>query len=220
MTDPFSLLEALLWEPSGGYFLLEEHLRRLERSAAYFRYPLDIGAVRRRLAEFAAGLPERPRKVRLEASFDGAIRLSEEDVRPSAAVRAALAVRPVDSSDEFLRHKTSRRAVYERALALHPEAQDVLLWNERGELTEACNANVVLEIDGRKFTPHHAAGLLPGTFRGYLLERGEIEEEILPVGAVAQASRLFLINSVRRWREMRLLAGTDGTSRGPRAGSM
>ena len=31
MSEPFLLYEALLWEPPNGYFLLEHHLRRLER---------------------------------------------------------------------------------------------------------------------------------------------------------------------------------------------
>jgi para-aminobenzoate synthetase/4-amino-4-deoxychorismate lyase len=205
MADAFLLYEALLWEPSNGYFLLDQHMRRLERSAAHFHFSVDVDSVRNRLSEFAVGLPERPRKVRLEASADGAIALQHEDVRPSTPVRVALAAEPVDSSDEFLRHKTSRRAVFERALAAHAEAQDVLLWNERRELTETCSANVVLEIDGRRLTPHLSSGLLAGTFRCHLLECGEVEEEILPLGSIERANRLFLINSVRRWCEIRLL---------------
>ena len=78
---------------------------------------------------------------------------------------------------------------------------------ERRELTETCSANLVLEIDGRRLTPHLSSGLLPGTYRSHLLERGEIEEEILLLDTVERASGLFLINSVRRWCEIRLLRG-------------
>ena len=203
MADAFLLYEGLLWEPPDGYFLLEHHLRRLARSAAHFRFDVDLDGVRERLSEYSRRLPQRPRKVRLEASADGEIALEDRDVAPSAPVRVALAERPVDSGDEFLRHKTSRRAVYERARAGRPEAEDVLLWNERRELTETCSANLVLEIDGRRLTPHHASGLLPGTFREHLLERGEIAEEVLSLDALERASGLFLINSVRRWCEIR-----------------
>ncbi len=205
MAETFLLYEGFLWEPPNGYFLLEPHLRRLERSAAHFHFSVEVEAVRKRLSEFAADLPERPRKVRLEVSADGVIVLEDEEVKPSTPVRVALTDQPIDSKDEFLRHKTSRRAVFELALAAHPEAHDVLLWNERQELTELCSANVVLEIDGRSLTPHLSSGLLAGTFRSHLLERGEIEEEILPVDAIERASRLFLINSVRRWCEIRLI---------------
>ncbi len=205
MADAFQLYEGLLWEPPRGYFLLEHHLARLESSAAHFHFAVDLTKVRKRLSELEADLPEQPRKVRLEVSADGGIVLEDEPVKPSTPVRVALASEPVHSGDEFLRHKTSRRSVFERALAAHPEAADVLLWNERRDLTEACSANVVLEIGGQKLTPPLSSGLLPGTFRRHLLERGEIQEEILPVEAVGRASRLFLVNSVRRWCEIRLL---------------
>ncbi len=204
MADSFALFEALLWEPGRGYFLLERHLLRLERSAAHFRFRVDMGLVQIRLAEHATRLRDRPRKVRLEVSADGAIFLEDVDVKPSTAVRVALAAEPVDSGDEFLRHKTSRRAVYERALAARPRVQDVVLWNERGELTETCSANLVLELDGRRLTPPVASGLLPGTFRSQLLEDGAIEEAVLPVDALARASGRYLINSVRRFCELDL----------------
>ncbi|MFI5317456.1 MAG: aminotransferase class IV [Myxococcota bacterium] len=207
----FELYEAFLWEPGPGYFLLERHLGRLAASAAHFRFACDLAEVTRRLDEFAAQLPQVPRKVRLELSAGGGIFLEHVDVKPSSPVPAALALAPVDSADEFLRHKTSRRGVYERALRAQPDVQDVLLWNERGELCDSCSANIALEVDGRRVTPHTASGLLPGTFRAELLERRELEEEIVPLKALERASRLFLINSVRRWCSLELC----GPSREP-----
>ena len=47
-----------------------------------------------------------------------------------------------------------------------------MLWNERGEVTESTIANVVVEIDGVRYTPPLACGLLGGTFRGELLGVG------------------------------------------------
>jgi branched-subunit amino acid aminotransferase/4-amino-4-deoxychorismate lyase len=205
MVEPFVLFEALLWEPPRGYFLLERHLHRLERSAAHFRFRVDMGLVQIRLAEYATRLRDQPRKVRLELSADGAILLEDVDVKPSTTVRVALAAEPVDSRDEFLRHKTSRRAVYERAIEARPQVQDVVLWNERGELTETCTANLVLEIDGRRLTPPVESGLLPGTFRGQLLEDGTIAEAILPIDALERATGRYLVNSVRRFCELRLV---------------
>jgi para-aminobenzoate synthetase/4-amino-4-deoxychorismate lyase len=195
----FQICEALLWEPEQGYFLLDRHLRRFAASAAHFDYSFDREAVTRGLAELAESLARIPRKVRVELFANGNLFFEHVDVKPSSSVRTALAREPVDSGDEFLRHKTSNRGVYQGALAAHPEAQDVLLWNERGELTESCAANVVLELDRQRVTPSLGSNLLPGTFREALLESGEIEEEVVPVKAIERASRLFLINSVRRW---------------------
>jgi para-aminobenzoate synthetase/4-amino-4-deoxychorismate lyase len=194
----YRLYEALLWDPPRGYFLLERHLARLERSARELGFALDVPQVRKLLEEYGSRLAE-PRKVRAELSRDGSLLIEDHEVRPGSAVRVALAREPVSSADERLRHKTSRRELYERTLAEHPAVQDVLLWNERRELTESCSSNVVLELDGRKLTPHHACGLLPGTFRAELLARGEIEEAVLPIDSLERASRIFTVNSVRRW---------------------
>ncbi len=76
---------------------------------------------------------------------------------------------------------------------------DVILSNERGEITEATLANIVVEIDGVRVTPPLACGLLGGTFRGELLASGQIQERMLTRADVTRASRLWLINSVREW---------------------
>jgi hypothetical protein len=60
--------------------------------------------------------------------------------------RVTLAQHPIDSGDVFLYHKISRRAIYEQARAEQPACDDVILWNERGEITESCSANVVIPL--------------------------------------------------------------------------
>lgn len=200
MADDFDLYEALLWEPGQGYFLLDAHLRRLARSASHFGHAADVEAIRSHLMAVAEEFSPGARKVRFEVSKVGEFCVEVEFIESSSTVSYALAGDPVDSSNVLLGHKTSRRAVYERALAAQPDAEDVVLWNERGELTESCHANLVLEIQGQRLTPHVDCGLLPGTFRAHLLERGEIEEAVLPVEQIQEAQQVFLINSVRRWR--------------------
>jgi para-aminobenzoate synthetase/4-amino-4-deoxychorismate lyase len=120
-------------------------------------------------------------------------------VRGSAHL--GFATEPVDSGDVFLFHKTTNRGVYERALASRPDCDDVLLWNERGEITETAYANVALEIDGEWLTPPLDSGLLAGTMRGHLLDRGELRETVLMKDDVKRASRIAVINSVskRAW---------------------
>lgn len=183
-----------------GYFLLDEHLDRLARSLVRFGVNANLNALRKDLIAAASSWSKHSRKVRVEVPERGEIRIGSEIIEPSQSVSCVLAQEPVDSSDVFLRHKTSRREVYERALALHPHVQDVILWNEKGELTESCHANLVLEIQGHRLTPPTDCGLLPGTFRAYLLKTREIEEARLSVSQLFEADQVFLINSVRRWR--------------------
>ncbi len=204
----FELLETLRWSAAEGWWLLERHLARLRESAEYFDFCCDEEAVRAALAAAVAGRGGPAAwRVRLLLGHSGAARAEAHqlDLEPAGRVRRlALASEPVDRSDRFLFHKTTRREAYERARREHPDADDVLLINERGELTESTIANLVVELAGRRLTPPRECGLLAGVLRGELLERGEIEEGVLRPEDLASASGLWLINSVRGWMEARL----------------
>ena len=123
-----------------------------------------------------------------------------------------LATEPIDSTNRFLYHKTTHREVYAHAIGsfggLAPEKlqkfDDVLLYNERNELTEFTIGNLIVEIDGKFFTPPLSCGLLPGTFRAHLLETGQVAERITRVEELKNCTRIFLVNSVRRWQQVNL----------------
>ena len=198
----FDLLESLLWTPDEGYFLLAAHLDRLSDSAAYFGFEMARTAVQERLVDFARRLTE-PVKVRLTLAKNGdvgvtAVHLSQGAV--SQPVRVGLARQPVDSGNVFLFHKTTFREMYDVARDGRAACDEVILWNERGEITEATTANVVVELDGRLWTPPVDCGLLAGTFRNHLLADGQIGERVITLDEFRQAARLYLINSVRGWR--------------------
>ena len=212
----FSLIETLAWVPGAGLLLLERHLRRLAESAAYFGYPCDPDAVRVRLAAATSGLRS-PQRVRLLLDERGGVQVAVAPLglrkvdlgdRPPArgrrALRVALAREPVRSDDPFLYHKTTRREVYERALAGRPGCDEVILWNEQGEATEATIANLVVRDAAGLWTPPVESGLLGGTFRAELLERGAIRERRITVAELRAARGLWLVSSVRGWRRCRL----------------
>ena len=196
----FRLLETVLWEPGAGWFLLEGHLARLAASAGYFGFGFDADDALRRLADAASAF-DRPMRVRLTAGRGGGISIESAPLALSPdPVRVAVAAEPVDSRDPLLYHKTTRRAVYDRRAAARPDCGDVLLVNERGELTESTIANLVLRLDGALWTPPLDAGLLPGVLRADLLARGEIRERVLRPEDLERAEEVWLISSVRRWR--------------------
>lgn len=207
-----TLLESLLWEPESGYFLLDAHLSRLAESAVYFGIGMDKTAVSHRLHTFATTLHS-AQKVRLLLSSAGdivveATPLGETDHKNNAV---GLATFPVDSQNRYLYHKTTRREIYAKAQASRPDCEEVILWNERGEITETDRANVVIEYEGELITPPVSAGLLAGTFRGWLLENGRIQERTITKEMLAACDQIYLINSVRKWRKGQLVKRTFGT---------
>jgi para-aminobenzoate synthetase/4-amino-4-deoxychorismate lyase len=200
----FSLLETMLWTPGEGYFLLDYHLRRLKDSAVYFNFSVDMIQIREKLTELVGSLPDERHRVRLLVASKGditcqAILLGKRD--PSPPVRLSLAPTSVDAGNPFLYHKTTHRQVYEAARAACPDCDDVVLWNERGEITETCIANIVVELAGELMTPPVSCGLLAGTFRAWLLDQAKIREEIVTIEDFKRSERIYLINSVRQWRE-------------------
>ena len=198
-TADFRLLESLRWTPAEGYFLLARHLQRLADSAEYFNILLDRPQIERLLVDYAETMTA-PSKVRLLLDRAGQAEISSLPLSTGARpepIRVGLARIPVSSDDARLYHKTTRREPYDAARASRPDCDDVILWNERGELTESSAANLVLEIGGQWYTPPVAAGLLAGTCRAQLLEAGEIEERVLTADDLSRATRLRLINSVR-----------------------
>ncbi|HEV2146865.1 MAG TPA: aminodeoxychorismate synthase component I [Longimicrobiaceae bacterium] len=203
----FELLETLLWEPPGGWFLLGGHLDRMAASARYFGFRFHEERVRAALSDTVSGSPDGPLRVRLLLARDGEVRAETSPLAPTptAPARVALSTRPVDSRDPFLCHKTTRREVYTTRAAERPDCDDVILVNERGEVTESTIANVVARIGGALWTPPREAGLLPGVFRRHLLETGEVRERPLRPEDLRDAEELYLVNSVRRWRRAELV---------------
>ena len=198
----FDLLETMRLTGK-GYARRERHLARLADSARYFGIPLEMREVEHALDAHARDTQssEFPRRVRLLVARDGTPRVEDRalpaDALSGAPQRMALATLPVASSDPFLFHKTTHRAVYDRHRAEHPDAFDVLLWNENGELTEFTIGNLVLRLDGVDWTPPRECGLLAGTYRAELLERGEIRERRLHIDDLERAEGIWLVNSLR-----------------------
>jgi len=196
----FELMETLRLE-GGNYALLDRHLDRLAASAAYFDIPLVADAVRAALDQHARAFPSVPRRVRLLVARDGAPRVESAPLPPPSSIplSVAFARTPIVRHDRFLFHKTTNRAVYESRRAERPDVDDILLWNEEGEVTEFTIGNLVVEYEGAYWTPPIASGLLAGTLRAELLERDMIRERILRCAEVERAARCWLINSVRGW---------------------
>jgi para-aminobenzoate synthetase/4-amino-4-deoxychorismate lyase len=207
LTQPrpdFQLLETMLWEPEAGFFLLDEHLQRLGKSAAYFDIPLDAYATFQGLEDVAETLKPVPHRIRLLVSRDGNSEIQTFPLKrdeSGVSMLAAIAKKPVDSRDIFLFHKTTYRETYKKAKADFPDCDDVILWNEKGEITESTIANVVIRKNGRLITPPVECGLLDGTFRAHLLKSGEIEEGAVSIEDLKAADEVFLVNSVRKWQK-------------------
>ncbi len=217
----FEVYETVRVDRSGAV-LLARHLDRMAASAAWFGRPFDRDEAAALLqsvwpSDDADGCDTAVR-ARLLLAGEGSLRIETSPLTepfgtpgaPAPPRPVALAGAPIWSGDPWLRHKTTRRGAYVRARAGHPEPTvfDVLLHNERGELTESTIGNVVVELDGRLVTPAATSGLLPGTMRAELLHRGKIAEGTVPIDRLDPDRRMWVINAVRGWVPVHYVHGS------------
>jgi len=223
-TPEFELIETVGFDPAGGYLLLDRHLRRLQASAAYFGFRFEDEAVRTALSRFAQGL-QGAQRVRLLLGADGDIAITSTDLTPAGAntvLNLAVACEKVHSADRFLYHKTTNRAFLDdtrQRYQAETGCQEVLFENEHGYLTEGSYMSLFLKRGGRLLTPALTHGLLPGTLRAGLLERGLAFEADLTRVDLEAAEDIFVGNSVRGLVRGRLIEAACAEEADERAGS-
>jgi len=123
---------------------------------------------------------------------------------------------PVQSGDRFLRHKTTRRSLYNHAAQVSRERGyiDAIFHNERGVVTEGAISNVVVKDGDSWLTPPVDAGVLPGVYRTSLLKRmPEIQVVEFSVERLLSADEVWLTNAVRGMRRVAIeVEGAYSTS--------
>jgi para-aminobenzoate synthetase / 4-amino-4-deoxychorismate lyase len=203
----FHLIETMRHE-AGQLRSLDAHLARVAASADYFGFRFDAGTVRTTLATRLDGAGDA--RVRLRCYRDGTLGVDVEELpRPAAGpVRLSIDPEPIDSTACWPHHKTSLREPYSARLARHPSADDVVLVNERGEVTESCTANLAVRLDGQWWTPPLESGCLPGVERARLLACGVLRERVLRPADLRRAEDLALVNSLRGRRPATLSGRT------------
>ena len=204
----FGLIETLRLQ-EGLWRDRDRHLARLAGSARHFGFRHDPARAAAALAALAGTHATGCWRVRLLLAADGEVRVEAFALADSpVTVRVMLASQAMDAvHPDFLRHKTTERAHYERFTPTDPAVFDTLLFNDRGEVTEFTRGNVAAQrADGRWITPPLDGGLLPGVARARWLAEGRLTEATLRVSDLATLRGLAFVNSLRGWLPAELAA--------------
>lgn len=202
----FQIIESLLWEPNDGFFILPYHVERMKNSAQYFDFIFSEANLTKHFDTFDPEDTQSSYKIRILLSKNGKITFEAipiESANKNQRKTVTLAQSPIKKDNVFLYHKTTERDVYKFHIDHAEFADDVLLWNENGEITESSSSNIVFEKNNRKFTPPVKCGLLDGTFRRMLLDHKKMEERIIHKEDIFNYDHIYLINSVRKWQEVK-----------------
>ena len=206
----FSLFETMRYTPGEGIARLSLHLKRLETSARRLGFA-GADKAGEALAAYLATPPISLQRLRLELSSDGKITITSAPFilqSDDTVWRIAIGSTRTASTDSLIRHKTTRRALYEAARAEFPasEINEVILLNEKGELTEGTITNLFVEDDdGRLMTPPISSGCLAGVLRTSLIcARKAYNHRLRPEDLAGRT--LYIGNSLRGLIRAELIA--------------
>lgn len=230
----FSLVETILVE-NGELKYEKEHFLRMEKSAKELGFEFSKADL-----DFVIDGEARQYKqnnnaiLRFLLDKSGNFEVQGLPLEPVKTNKVSLSKNTINSKEPLLYHKTTFRPWYEEAMEKikSGEVFDVIFFNERGELTEGARSNVILQIEGRFYTPPVSCGLLNGIVRGKVLSeknphpefltfvphseihpsplKGEwrfdniVIEKNLYLEDLNQAEKVFCINSVRGVVEVKL----------------
>ena len=105
-------------------------------------------------------------------------------------------VNPVIKSNNLLNNALAMQAAYRAG------AEEALMCNYRGELTECSQANFFMVRGGAALTPPSAAGILEGVTRAFIFELGKelgigVREEVLVPKDLETADEMFITSTTR-----------------------
>lgn len=186
----FKIIETIKVE-NAQMLYKKEHFERMKNTAKHFcfTFPESIKDI----------VPEKDGMLRVLLSFDGSFETEYKPLIEHSTNKIEISAQKVNSKEQFLYHKTTNRPWYKAAFEKikAQEVYDVIFLNEKDELTEGARTNILLQIDGRLYTPKISSGLLNGVMRRIMLEQNKCEEKVLTLNDLNKAQKIFCINSVR-----------------------
>ena len=210
---------------SGVVLHLERHLARLAAGAAVLRLAVDESLVRRAVSELLAAVQPDSAALRLTLSRGEGPRglLPPPEARLTMLATLAPLSAPLGAASIIVARSTRRNELsplsgikslnmldnlLARLEAQAVGADDALLLNSRGQVTESSIANILVQRGTELLTPPLADGVLPGITRALLLERLPVREVSLTESDLAQAEGILLTNSLG----LRAVAQLEGRS--------
>jgi branched-chain amino acid aminotransferase len=193
----------------GRPFALEDHLARLERSAAGLRLPADLGAVREDVAALLAAADAGDAALRIVLTRGGR-RLAI--VEPLKALPATLTLETVTYAPTQvltgIKSLSYGANMLAHRLAEEAGADEALLVSPQGHVLEGPTSGFFCSLDGRTLvTPPLEHGVLDSITRRRLLALGVGEERTVMREELAVVREAFLASTLREVHPVRAIDG-------------
>ncbi|WP_205401600.1 aminodeoxychorismate synthase component I [Streptococcus lutetiensis] len=179
---------------------LEGHIKRLKESARYFAYPFSKEVFLAKLSKLLEELDDADYRLRILLKRSGVMEFEFAELRdlPQNYLKANLVYRSESTDSPFTYFKTTYR------LHLQSSSGEAIFISDKGYLQETTIGNLILEIDGKWYTPPVEVGILNGLYRQKLIKEGRVFEAYLTKDDLKKASHIYACNSVRGVYEITL----------------
>ena len=190
---PFDVITTGLVKNQDLIFL-EQHLKRMSETSRYFNYPFNQTTCMDSLNNLLLTLDSKKDyrlKITLLKNGDIAFEASEYQPLSPSFLRAVIVERKEALRGPFPYFKTSYRPHIPQV------SYEQLFISSEGYLQETSIGNLVLEIDGKLYSPPVTVGILDGIYRNYLIKSGQVSERLLTKEDLDKANHIYACNSVR-----------------------
>ena len=185
-----------MWDPEKGAPDIDLHLERMCKSAANLKFKFEISEIKQKIVKIKS---QSRLRCRLTLRFDGKINLTTAPLIPNSKNWIlGLSETILNSSDPWLLHKSSNRALYDAERAKLPDGIDEFIYlNERNEVCEGTITNIFVKKAGQWLTPPLSSGCLPGVLRRKKIEDGSCKVKIITFSDLHNAEKIIVGNALR-----------------------
>ena len=185
-----------MWDPEKGAPDINLHLERMCKSAANLKFKFEINKIKEKIVKIKS---QSRLRCRLTLRFDGKINLTTAPlISNSKNWILGLSETILNSSDPWLLHKSSNRALYDAERANLPDGIDEFIYlNERNEVCEGTITNIFVKKAGQWLTPPLSSGCLPGVLRRKKIEDGSCQVKIVTFSDLHDAEKIIVGNALR-----------------------
>ena len=194
--ENLELIETFMWDPEKGAPDIDLHLERMCKSAANLKFKFEISEIKQKIVKIKS---QSRLRCRLTLRFDGKINLTTAPlISNSKNWILGLSETILNSSDPWLLHKSSNRALYDAERANLPDGIDEFIYlNERNEVCEGTITNIFVKKAGQWLTPPLSSGCLPGVLRRKKIEDGSCQVKIVTFSDLHDAEKIIVGNALR-----------------------
>jgi branched-chain amino acid aminotransferase len=203
---------------AGRPFSLEEHLNRLERSAAAIELPVEREHVEGELASLLEEFGTDDGQVRIVLTRGGRrILLTEELPQQGATVRLATVTYSPSVILTGVKSISYAANMQATRLAKGRDADEAVLVTPEGVVLEAPTSTIFWASPlGGLRTPSIDSGILESITRAHIVRELHVEEGTFPVDDLLGASEAFLASTTREVQPVAAIDGQELDTPGPR----